>query len=235
MKARLLKDIRDPTGETDEVIPAGTIVEVVELTVENNGNCFPLEAYDAEIILPTFDDLGFEVWGTGGGSAAYGLKLPDGRTILLTNVDGNWIPDEDNDEAVLVNPTERRIGVRPDVSIDFCRHPGDQERPRSRSQQSLRICRRVTRQAASPSSRKPPRGEGWAVRRNPGRRRSVTGRRQSTFLPPLPIRMTGTGELPVGNLPTFLPKHPAAKAPGFFINLFHFRLGGAGFRHHPFL
>jgi hypothetical protein len=57
MKARLLKDIRDPTGETDEVIPAGTIVEVIELTVENNGNCFPLEAHEAEILLPTFDDL----------------------------------------------------------------------------------------------------------------------------------------------------------------------------------
>ena len=102
MKARLLKDIRDPTGETDEVIPAGTIVEVVELTVENNGTCFPLEAHEAEILLPTFDDLGFEVWGTGAGSAAYGLKLPDGRTILVTNVDGNWIPDEDTDEAILV-------------------------------------------------------------------------------------------------------------------------------------
>ena len=102
MKARLVKDIRDPTGETDEVIPAGTIVEVVELTVENNGTCFPLEAQEAEILLPTFDDLGFEVWGTGGGSAAYGLKLPDGRTILVTNVDGNWIPDEDTDEPILV-------------------------------------------------------------------------------------------------------------------------------------
>jgi hypothetical protein len=102
MKARLLKDIRDPTGETDEVLQAGTIVEVVELTVEHAGTCFPLEAREAEIILPTFDDLGFEVWGTGGGSAAYGLKLPDGRTILVTNVDGTWIPDEDSDEAVLV-------------------------------------------------------------------------------------------------------------------------------------
>jgi hypothetical protein len=102
MKARLLKDIRDPTGETDEVIPAGTIVEVVELTVEHAGTCFPLEAHDAEILLPTFDDLGFEVWGTGGGSAAYGLRLPDGKTILVTNVDANWIPDEDDDQAVLV-------------------------------------------------------------------------------------------------------------------------------------
>ena len=102
MKARILKDIRDPTGETDEVIPAGTIVEVVELTVDHDGTCFPLEAKEAEILLPTFDDLGFEVWGTGGGSTAYGLKLPDGRTILVTNSDGNWIPDEDDDLPVLV-------------------------------------------------------------------------------------------------------------------------------------
>ena len=52
--------------------------------------------------MPTFDDLGFEVWGTGGGSTAYGLKLQDGRTILVTNTDGNWIPDEDDDLPVLV-------------------------------------------------------------------------------------------------------------------------------------
>ena len=102
MKARLLKDIRDPTGETDEVIPAGTIVEVVDLTVDHDGTCFPLEAKEAEILLPTFDDLGFEVWGTGGGSTAYGLKLPEGKTILITNIDGNWIPDEDDDQPVLV-------------------------------------------------------------------------------------------------------------------------------------
>jgi len=103
MQARLLKDMRDPTGETDEVIPAGTIVKVVELTVEGaGGNCFPLEAAEAEILLPTFDELGFEVWGTGNGSVAYGRNLPEGRSVLVTNTDGNWIPDEDDDEAVLV-------------------------------------------------------------------------------------------------------------------------------------
>jgi hypothetical protein len=102
MKARLLKDIRDPTGQTDEVIPAGTIVKVIEFTAEHAGNCFPLEAHEAEILLPTFDDLGFDVCGTGNGGAAYRRKLPDGRTALVTNTDGNWIPDEDREEAVLV-------------------------------------------------------------------------------------------------------------------------------------
>jgi hypothetical protein len=91
MKARLLKEIRDPTGETDEVIPAGTIVEVVELTVDHDGTCFPLEAREAEILLPTFDDLGFEVWGTGGGSAAY-VEVAVGRLSDQRHKQGGQVP-----------------------------------------------------------------------------------------------------------------------------------------------
>lgn len=137
MKARLLKDIRDPTGETDEVIPAGTIVEVVDLTVDSDGTCFPLEAKDVEMLLPNFDDLGFAIWGTGGDSAAYGLKLPDGRTILVTNLDGNWIPDDDDDQPVLVgiynengesesiesyaSTSVALLSIRSDLGLTICR------------------------------------------------------------------------------------------------------------------
>lgn len=96
MKARLLKDIRDPTGETDESIPAGTIVNVVEVTAElPDGNCFALEADDAEVLPPTFEDLGFEIWGMGAGNAAYGLNLANGDHILVTEATGCWIPQED--------------------------------------------------------------------------------------------------------------------------------------------
>jgi hypothetical protein len=96
VKARLLKDIRDPTGETDESIPAGTIVNVVEVTAETkDGTCFPLEVEHVEILPPTFEDLGLEIWGMGAGNAAYGLNLANGDHILVTEATGCWIPQDD--------------------------------------------------------------------------------------------------------------------------------------------
>jgi len=102
VKARLLKDIRDPTGETDESIPAGTIVNVVEVTAETkDGTCFPLEAEHVEILPPTFEELGFEIWGMGAGNAAYGLNLANGDYVLATEATGCWIPEDDGGSVLV--------------------------------------------------------------------------------------------------------------------------------------
>lgn len=37
---------------------------------------------------------GFNVWSTGGGCAAYGLNLPDGGYLLLTDEDGLCLPEQ---------------------------------------------------------------------------------------------------------------------------------------------
>jgi len=103
MKARLLVPISDPSGATDEVIPPGTIVKVVELCVEGADNvCFPLEPDQAEVLLPTFEDLGFEIRGTDPGCLAYVLNLASGKMILVTDADGAWIPDVDSDQPALI-------------------------------------------------------------------------------------------------------------------------------------
>ena len=103
MKARLLIDVKDPTGASDDVIPAGTVLNIVELTAEDgHGNCFPLEADEAEVLLPTFEELGFEIRGTGQGGTAYVLNLASGKTVLVTDADGTWIPDENTDQPVLL-------------------------------------------------------------------------------------------------------------------------------------
>ena len=42
---------------------------------------------------PEFLRLGFTVWGTGGGCEAWGLNLPNGSHIMVTDTGGAYLPD----------------------------------------------------------------------------------------------------------------------------------------------
>ena len=97
MRARLTRPVRDPSGETDEAIPAGTEVNVEDMTVELlTGGCgFSVTASEVEILPPTFEDLGFKVWEMEGGGMAYGVLTPDGY-ILVTDAGGSKLPEDDD-------------------------------------------------------------------------------------------------------------------------------------------
>jgi hypothetical protein len=97
MRVRLTRDVKDPSGETDEVIPAGTVLNVADLSVSSltGGYCFSVTAEEVEIIPPTFEDLGFTVWEMDGGGMAYGLAVPDGY-ILVTDAGGSKLPEDDD-------------------------------------------------------------------------------------------------------------------------------------------
>ena len=119
MRVRLTRDIPDPAGESDEPIPAGTIVEVHDLTVEtlDGGFCFSVTAASVEAVLPNFEDLGFERWKMDGGAVAYGMDLSDsGRYILVTDACGNLPADKGEVLVGIYDPDD-------DAQSEVCSYP----------------------------------------------------------------------------------------------------------------
>ena len=96
MQVRLLRPVKDPSGESDVDIPAGTVLTVCDMTVEtlDYGASFSVTADEVELCPPSFEDLGFEEWELTGGGHAYGLDLHDGRQILCTDAGGNKLPED---------------------------------------------------------------------------------------------------------------------------------------------
>ena len=123
MQVRLLRPVKDPSGETDEEIPAGTVLTVLDMTVEtlDQAVSFGVQAEEVEPLPPSFADLGFEDWELDGGGHAYGLELADGRYLLATDAGGTKLPsagdgvlvgiygDDDVEPEIIAYPYESAL------------------------------------------------------------------------------------------------------------------------------
>jgi hypothetical protein len=65
----------------------------------------------------SFQELGFEVWQTGGGSTAWGKTLPGGRYAMVTDPNGTRLPTDKTLVGVYVDDGESALGCGESVSL----------------------------------------------------------------------------------------------------------------------
>lgn len=65
---------------------------------------------------------GFQVWETGGGCLAWGLNLPNGHTLLVTDADGMHLPEEGDEESPIIGRSDAD-GYDVATVVDFAELP----------------------------------------------------------------------------------------------------------------